>query len=1178
MKKKQSASASADTTEIIQKKPGGGTAIGGGVNFQAVVTTIVGVHIMRGVALDWLEGVRGDIPTAVWAESEGPGDDLRIEFGTSAAIEVQVKKGLQRSESLWTALMSLANAIHAGQLSQGVLVVGVDSSASIREELSVDVERLGEGRCDQLSSIGTEWLNRLNQANISVTEICRNMRIKVIHGRSEDGTTIVATKNLLRSVCALETDVDAAWNYLYRQAVRSMEKRGRWVLQDLVRHFRSAGIAIREGDFPSSNFDRYSKWIINNNEFFYLTGIRSRIPLTQLLPMHLERMNKTSTIAKDAASALEHYHKSPLSVRFSDEFDAEWTGRFKRMAVIVAGPGLGKSTMLKQLAYQYSADGYWVFSVSLKRIAAATKNGSAFLAAFWQHALDSSPLALRHIDSLSGQRWVLLLDGLDECGKEQNFIAAQIRSFVSGHPGVRVVVTTRPIGYETTEFAEGWTHYRLLPPRKEDGASNLNKLMRSIQDAEGLIDGQATASSEPFMQSRPSEAIAISPHLLGLAASLIHHRRTLPSTRIELYKQLLLQFDRHPANDANENADTYATVLNIVGWTLLKNPLIFFDGLVESVACMLAPMLQVPVLPAKLVVRNAVSLWEKVGLVEQVHFDGQAMLTFVHKTFCEFTAARFLVQQPQFLVEAVDQSESQEVLDFAAGQGFADHMIQFYLRKYADGNVGQLQSAIGLLGKTDVGVSVKWSTELVATAFRAIENGSSEKFSIGVALTEVATRAQEFVALTAKENLGSKNQDVKFVAWAIAVCCSENRHSAVTLSSVLSELRGIVAPTEFTLSLMKHDRGDRQLFEIIALAALRAQPDDCIREFAEQELMEKGHTWIFSLKVDHILKERGIEQMHANLDKAEKSRMAVTVTPIGPTGSELSQKAYRAVAKAFAKYEPPLIGATLKQAPPLVHFSGFIRAAGLMNVPISDFYKWWEEYDEIASQETLRAVALLTSVDLHMLAEDANELLRQLEVGIEDYVLATLPAVDIDSPDWDKAKSTSINSGEVMRGLVHPSSWINYMALQICEHYDFALTDLSELLKEAKGYSIRCVFHLLTKFGVDEAFSILLTRLYADSSGDVSTIFDLVLKAKVMPDEQLMATTLACLHSTHEGTAKAAAECLSCWVDAEVTVAREKIASAFEHWNGDGSMNSFVVTPAFVLNEVIQKLNSTDGT
>jgi hypothetical protein len=48
--------------------------VGGGINFQAAVTAIVGVHILSGTALNWLEGVCRDKPVAVWAESEGPGN------------------------------------------------------------------------------------------------------------------------------------------------------------------------------------------------------------------------------------------------------------------------------------------------------------------------------------------------------------------------------------------------------------------------------------------------------------------------------------------------------------------------------------------------------------------------------------------------------------------------------------------------------------------------------------------------------------------------------------------------------------------------------------------------------------------------------------------------------------------------------------------------------------------------------------------------------------------------------------------------------------------------------------------------------------------------------------------------------------------------------------------------
>ena len=38
------------------KKTGGGVAFEGSANFQAVATAIVAVHILRGTAMNWLEG------------------------------------------------------------------------------------------------------------------------------------------------------------------------------------------------------------------------------------------------------------------------------------------------------------------------------------------------------------------------------------------------------------------------------------------------------------------------------------------------------------------------------------------------------------------------------------------------------------------------------------------------------------------------------------------------------------------------------------------------------------------------------------------------------------------------------------------------------------------------------------------------------------------------------------------------------------------------------------------------------------------------------------------------------------------------------------------------------------------------------------------------------------------
>ncbi|MEN1833872.1 hypothetical protein AAIM60_13360 [Pseudomonas lijiangensis] len=78
--------------------------------------------------MGWLDGVCIDIPSAVWAESEGAGDDLRIELTDGSAIEVQAKKGLKHRDKLCSALMDLAQAIHDGSLAYGILAVSASLS------------------------------------------------------------------------------------------------------------------------------------------------------------------------------------------------------------------------------------------------------------------------------------------------------------------------------------------------------------------------------------------------------------------------------------------------------------------------------------------------------------------------------------------------------------------------------------------------------------------------------------------------------------------------------------------------------------------------------------------------------------------------------------------------------------------------------------------------------------------------------------------------------------------------------------------------------------------------------------------------------------------------------------------------------------------------------------------
>lgn len=265
------------------KKSGGGTAAGGGTNFQAAVTAIAGVHLMRGTPIGLLPVA--DVPRAVWAESEGAGDDVRIELASGVSAEIQVKKGLKRSQDLWDSLEALIKAVLEGQFDYGALAVAPDSSLTVHKDLAKDLERLGEGRHDHLTDIGAELHRRLHKIGGEWEWACQRVSIRVVNALKVDDADIRMAKESLRSICESEAQADAAWNALYIGAVSLIEHRGRWKTPQLLRLLQRAGIAIRDADFPAAIASKLVSWVRSTHDSFTLTAARKRLPLSALLEM-----------------------------------------------------------------------------------------------------------------------------------------------------------------------------------------------------------------------------------------------------------------------------------------------------------------------------------------------------------------------------------------------------------------------------------------------------------------------------------------------------------------------------------------------------------------------------------------------------------------------------------------------------------------------------------------------------------------------------------------------------------------------------------------------------------------------------------------------------------------------------------------------------------------------------
>ena len=170
----------------------GGAATGGGINYQAAVSAIAYVYMARGQQLSWLEKVAEDIPVAIYAETGGAGDDIRLLLKSGEIVEAQVKKGLSSGSKLWKSLTELASAIKTTTINYGVLIVSPTSSNTINNDLAKDIVRLGDGRFDNLSHIATQFIAKLEALNLPIVESCRNIRIQTVNALAANQSDIRA--------------------------------------------------------------------------------------------------------------------------------------------------------------------------------------------------------------------------------------------------------------------------------------------------------------------------------------------------------------------------------------------------------------------------------------------------------------------------------------------------------------------------------------------------------------------------------------------------------------------------------------------------------------------------------------------------------------------------------------------------------------------------------------------------------------------------------------------------------------------------------------------------------------------------------------------------------------------------------------------------------------------------
>ena len=1140
------------------KKPGGGTAAAGGTNFQAIVTAIAAAHLLAGKPLGWLRGLVDDTPVGIWAESEGPGDDLRLELVNGRIVEVQAKKGLQKGAVLWEALDALALALSNSSLDYGVLAVAPDSSGTVREQLARDIARIGQGRTDMLSDIGKDWLARLVKDGLDPLVVCSRLRVQVVHGLAADDADRRLAKALLGAICDNYAEENQAWQVLYEDAVTMMEQRGRADMPRLIRLLTSNCIAIGDNDDAAGIASRVARWVLETRNGFTLSATRKRLPLSALLDIRMVKIPFELPPAESARRALARYHDGSLGGSRSDkEYDAEWAGRFRRRAVIQAGPGLGKSTLATKLAYEYASDGFPVLLVSLKQLASAMSRGDGFESALKTLGLDGSPVSVEAFDRARLSDIVVIADGLDDCGAKHEAVAAGIQAYAAGHPKARVIVTTRPIGYTSTRLSQ-WQHYRLIAPSSSSGSFNLGSLLDALAEESSRADAHELARKELGGTSNP-DAIAVSPLGLGMAASLLHRQGRLPETRPKLYEQLIALFESGDGIERPENvsAQVAAYVLNVLGWTVVGDPLIAKASLMDRCAEALSKALGMTRLAAAGIGEAALGYWERAGLIEAVYHDGVEMLTFVHKTFAEFAAARHIVgtdaeERAHELARIIELPDWTEVTTFASGLGYGNDIARQFLARGTAGYHGQVERALAVAIDPDARTDDAIASELAAMGFDAIAAGTKKKFAIGVALMKLAERRPSVVMVLAAKRLDAEDFPTRLTAWACIVLADKAGLEADRLEAALADL---LSNTEsryakgglFTLRATD----DIDLVGAVGIAALEAQPPEAMEAFAERHLRHDAFEGSnIQSRIARILGAHGLS--YSALRAVETGGRGLMDRFLNPPEDECRahNQALRALAVAVA------LGEENSQPKPDYPFERFLQFAGYYSlsefgrVYERDLGHWADPYDEGAVEATMRAMVAISTVDGAVLAAEAREVVRFLNRDpiAKPYALH-FPAIDMPSLEWDKASALPLDKARLETAVRHGSKWLAYVAGNLLESVEVTQGDVRRILAGARGASLWAGAEIAhVKLPAESATEVLVERLASPFPWGAEYIFGVLERLKPTMTKELGAAIALGLDDRYVATAISAAELGRALVESGQAIDPVPVARSYINW------------------------------
>lgn len=395
--------------------------------------------------------------------------------------------------------------------------------------------------------------------------------------------------------------------------------------------------------------NNYKNWLKKKTNEFIVPGIQ--------LPLRIDNawasINVWDSDGKSSMDTIEKevekYHEwERLSGHNQTRRrDAQEITLLATRIVLIGGPGTGKSTLAMRTVNRLVKDQKKVLYIKFSRLAQEVRAGKSYDDALWHVALENYSGNKELAKYVIAKPDALIADGLDECGPNKKEIASAMREWCMSRKDLQIIITSRPVGYEAAYFHD-FHHVEILPLNEDEIYEYAPKVLELLGKSKEYITAVLERFKKQLDSNKTASIAARSPLLLNFLLQLSFSEKSFGKYRADLYAKVidLWMNQTERGEQINVNYEVTIEALYWLGWTLQsarnENGVCSKKQLIIDLANHLSKNKGLEKIDARELAANCLLYLTEKGIIEQLQFEYDDAVTFVHLTLEEFAAACYL--------------------------------------------------------------------------------------------------------------------------------------------------------------------------------------------------------------------------------------------------------------------------------------------------------------------------------------------------------------------------------------------------------------------------------------------------------------------------------------------------------------------------------------------------------